>query len=329
MISFILILLCSFFICIASIVLANKNHFGIDSIKKDKPQKMHQKNTARIGGIGIFVAFLCSFFFHFETRYYLIIIGLGLVFLSGILEDLFDFIKPKVRLCIQALGITIMLFSGYNGLISDLSPIIILHLYPSILFSIFGICGVCNALNIIDGLNGLASGIALLVLITISYISMNPTQTLALIAIASTLGFFILNFPFGKIFLGDGGSYFLGALIGLLLGNLSNNGISAWFGLSTMIYPVWEVIFSIIRRKIHNKPAMQPDSLHLHSLLYQLVKHNALTSLIILFIYALYLFIILNLKNSAMAYIIASLFFICFYTLIYFSLCFLISKSKK
>lgn len=310
---YITLILIAFVIDLLIIFLSKHMHIGLDLASKTKPQRMHHVSTPRIGGIGIFLAFGVGVY-----SFGWILLGLFVIFLGGLLEDFYDFIKPIYRLCIQILGIGLMLFSGH-GLISDLSPILTLSFYASIVFSIFGICGVCNALNIIDGLNGLSSGIAMLVLGAIFYLSDGAISQIALIALCASFGFFMLNFPLGKIFLGDGGAYFLGALIGFLLAWMSNEGFSAWLGLALMIYPVWEVVFSIIRRKLKGAKAMQPDSLHLHSLLFSIMG-NAKASLCLLLLYGIYLVLVVSLSSSPLGYMIASMIFVLCYCVFYYFL---------
>ena len=95
---------------------------------------------------------------------------------------------------------------------------------------------------------------------------------LSKILLLSTLGFFILNFPFGKIFLGDAGAYFLGLITGVLALLLAqrNETISYWFVLALFIYPVYELVFSMIRRRFNEKTkTSQADDLHLHHLIYK------------------------------------------------------------
>jgi len=123
-----------------------------------------------------------------------------------------------------------------------------------VIFSAFAIVGVMNAINIIDGFNGLAAGIVLLILLSFSITAVKVSETdilqLNVVAAAAVTGFFILNFPKGKIFLGDGGAYLLGFIVALsgifLAGNYES--VSPWYILCVMIYPVWEVIFSIVRK---------------------------------------------------------------------------------
>ena len=154
--------------------------------------------------------------------------------------------------------------------------------------------GVSNAINIIDGFNGLASGVCLLVLAGIMYVAYDVKDVeifyCALVLFFGILGFFVCNFPLGKIFLGDGGAYFLGFILGMLLVLLTQRhteSVSAFFGLSIMIYPVWEVVFSIWRRKRLRLNATSPDDLHLHTLIFKLSHHNVGTSSVILIFHIL------------------------------------------
>ena len=95
---------------------------------------------------------------------------------------------------------------------------------------------------------------------------------LGLACVGAVLGFFFWNFPLGLIFLGDGGAYLLGFLVAeisiLLLHR--NAEISPLFPLLLCIYPIFETLFSIYRRKVlRGRPADMPDAAHLHSLIYR------------------------------------------------------------
>jgi UDP-N-acetylmuramyl pentapeptide phosphotransferase/UDP-N-acetylglucosamine-1-phosphate transferase len=97
--------------------------------------------------------------------------------------------------------------------------------------------------------------------------------TLGALCIGASFGFFLLNYPFGKLFLGDGGAYFLGfwvAEMAVLL--VQRPDVGAWQVLAICCYPVIEVMFSIYRRKFIKKVSPgAPDALHLHTLVYRRV----------------------------------------------------------
>jgi hypothetical protein len=83
-----------------------------------------------------------------------------------------------------------------------------------------------------------------------------------------TAGFFVVNFPLGKLFLGDGGAYLLGFLLAWLSVMLvyRNPSVSAWAPLLACAYPVFETVFTIMRRLWCRRHPGHPDSWHLHSL---------------------------------------------------------------
>ena len=101
---------------------------------------------------------------------------------------------------------------------------------------------------------------------------------LALAGVGALFGFFVWNFPAGLIFLGDGGAYFLGfyiAELGILLLH-RNPTVSPMFPLLLCIYPVFETVFSIYRRRfLRAMPPSMPDGIHLHSLIYRRVMRWA------------------------------------------------------
>ena len=126
---------------------------------------------------------------------------------------------------------------------------------------------------------------------------------LSALGVGASLGFLLLNYPTGKLFLGDGGAYFLGfwvAEIAVLL-LVRNPHVNAWQVLAICAYPVIEVLFSIYRRKVlKNRDPGAADALHLHSLVYRRVairlgarfapktwQRNAMVSMLIVPVVAL------------------------------------------
>jgi UDP-N-acetylmuramyl pentapeptide phosphotransferase/UDP-N-acetylglucosamine-1-phosphate transferase len=89
--------------------------------------------------------------------------------------------------------------------------------------------------------------------------------------IGALLGFLAWNYPKGKVFLGDGGAYLLGfwlAEISVLL-VVRHPEISPWFPMLLLVYPIFETLFSMYRRKvIQGQSPGQPDRMHLHQVIY-------------------------------------------------------------
>ncbi|MFM2112300.1 MAG: hypothetical protein RLZZ271_960, partial [Pseudomonadota bacterium] len=150
-------------------------------------------------------------------------------------------------------------------------------------FTAFAMAGLANAMNIIDGFNGLCSGTAMLIQAACAWVAAQHGDAalvqLSLVMLAASLGFALLNFPRGHIFLGDGGSYLMGFLTAWLLISLvaRHADISPWFALLACAYPVTETGFSIWRkswRRGHHPG--EPDRVHLHMLVHARIARPAL-----------------------------------------------------
>jgi UDP-N-acetylmuramyl pentapeptide phosphotransferase/UDP-N-acetylglucosamine-1-phosphate transferase len=143
----------------------------------------------------------------------------------------------------------------------------------SLLFTSIAVGGVANAVNIIDGFNGLASGTVAICLGALGLIANGcgdiELARLCFVIFAVTAGFFLVNFPLGKLFLGDGGAYLLGFVVAWLAVTLAfrNPSVSAWAPLLACAYPVFETVFTICRRVWAKSHPGQPDNNHLHSLI--------------------------------------------------------------
>ena len=279
--------LLSLCILLVTIHLSHKYDLFIDDANHDKPQNYHIFSTPRVGGIGILLGML---FLLYSPEGYKLLFPISLAFLSGIFEDFHNTLSPKLRLFLQVFAALIVIWLT-DSVVTYLGLGVSIPYWMGILFSTFAIVGMMNAVNIIDGFNGLSSGIILLILLSFTittYTQDNITMLhIILIIMSSTFAFFILNFPKGKIFLGDGGAYMLGftvAIIGIFLASKYET-VSPWYILAIFIYPVWEVLFSIMRKLSIGLSPMQPDNKHLHMLIYRQITHNnPLTSLFILIV---------------------------------------------
>ena len=249
-------------------------------------QKFHVDVTPRIAGISVFIGFFIGLWsINLPVGVYIFLLLASLpVFIVGLLEDITAQVSPKYRMIATLVSIASIFFwldiginfLGFEWIDYYLSNYVVL----SLLFTLFVVGGAVNAVNIIDGYNGLMIGYSIFVLLSIAYISNiigdGLTFQLSLLLTFSMLGLFVFNFPFGKIFMGDGGAYFVGfmmAVMGMMLA-IRNEEVSHWFTLLLFIYPLYETAFSIYRKKIvRNIPSSQPDGHHLHMLIYKrLVK---------------------------------------------------------
>ncbi len=259
--------------------------FLVDDLT-NKPQLFHNKPTPRAGGIGIF---LTNFLAIFNPIGWKFLAAALPAFLAGLMDD-FSSLSPKVRLIFQFISAILAVFL-LGAVIDSFGFGVKIPFWLGAILSIIAITGVINAINIIDGFNGLAGGFSLLAFLSIAYVAYKVEEIvileIAFINIAALIGFLALNFPKGKIFLGDGGAYFLGfvlATLSLMLHHYHPDEVSQWYPLALLIYPVLEIAFSIYRRKfIEKKEATLHDSNHLHQLIFKkITRDNPTTSVFIL-----------------------------------------------
>ncbi len=251
------------------------------------PQKFHVKPVPRVGGIGVVAGLVAaSAVMAWLDSSMAAMAGLMLVcslptFVAGLVEDLTKAVSPRKRLLASVLSAA-MAFWLLDAAITRtdipfLDPIVA-WTAGSLVLTMVAVAGISNSVNIIDGFNGLASMCVVIMLAALAYVAFQVGDTqiglLALAGLGAVLGFFLWNFPAGLVFLGDGGAYFLGFYVAelsiLLL--VRNPSVSPLFPLLVCIYPVFETLFSIYRRRVlRATPPSVPDGIHLHSLIYRRV----------------------------------------------------------
>jgi len=326
---FIYALFISFIVLTLVIFLTHKYELFLDKSNNEKPQNFHTENTPRAGGIGILMGILLIAIFPFGLKF---IFSIFIAFFSGIFEDFHNSLTPQFRLILQLFAALSAVFFT-DAVVTYLGLGITMPYWVGIIFSVFAIVGMMNAINIIDGFNGLASGTILLILTSFAFIAShhnnNDILSIIFITLGATMGFFILNFPKGKIFLGDGGAYLLGFIVAIIGIYLASNyeKVSPWYIIAIFIYPVWEVVFSIIRKSYIGLSPLSPDSYHFHMLIYrQITKNNPLTTLFILvFVMPFMTFATLFHNQSKTNIIISCIFIICYTALYYY----LYKKDKQ
>ena len=249
------------------------------------PQKFHAQAVPRIGGLGILVGVtagtgLLVWREPTLTGWLLLFLGCAMpAFGAGIAEDLTKTQSPRRRLFFTAVSAALAVWLIDAAItrtdIPGLDWLVGLPL-GALLVTVFVVAGVANAVNIIDGFNGLASMCVVIMLCGLAYVAFSVDDRLigmlALAGIGAILGFFVWNFPAGLVFLGDGGAYFLGFYVAELAILLlqRNPDVSPMFPLLLCLYPVFETLFSIYRRKwLRGTPVGMPDGAHLHSLIYR------------------------------------------------------------
>ena len=219
------------------------------------------------------------------SYYYLNLLDLTYVFFMfciGFLSDTKKINSPKLRFIMQTLIVFgVVYFSSIT--VPETKIIFLDQLLANnafrIFFSVFCILIVINGCNFIDGVNTLLIGYCLIVSLSLYYLQLNGIEISRIIdfynLIPVLIVLFILNF-FNKLYLGDGGSYFLGLLFALCLIDTYqiNDNISPYFIVCLLWYPAFENLFSILRKKNLSRSPLDPDTNHLHQIIFLYLKKN-------------------------------------------------------
>lgn len=241
-------------------------------------QKFHTHPTPRVGGVaiafGVAAGYLLAPSGSQDLLGPLALAGIP-AFAFGLLEDVTKRVSVRTRLlATMGCGVLGWAMTGYSITDANLPGLdwLLGFTVISVLFTAFAVGGIANAINIIDGFNGLAAGTVIIILMAFGLMAAALGDAdlahVCLILAGAAAGFLLVNWPLGKIFLGDGGAYFIGfSLAWLAVLMLHRHAeVSAWAPLLVCGFPVLEVLFSIVRRRRRNLSPGDPDRLHLHSL---------------------------------------------------------------
>lgn len=272
--------------------------------KTDAPsdRKVHQQPMVRLGGVAIFsstlFSLLCVFLFdsgHYSSSHtllssaststiLLLLLGGSGFFLVGFADDLLD-LSPFHRLWMQAVIATALWWFGIRVdtlMLPGIETPVSLGLL-SLPITVLWLAGVVNAINWIDGLDGLAAGvssIATAVMVVMAIAMSQPVTALIGSALfGSLLGFLYYNYNPAKIFMGDGGSYFIGFTLASLciVGPQSiDNPFSTLLPLVILAIPVGDMTGVILARLYRKNSPFSADNRHLHHRLLSLnLSHKA------------------------------------------------------
>jgi len=295
---------------VVAFIIATLLHFGVQKIfiyykrfDDFNHRSSHKTLATRTGGIGIFTTVLIvSLYYYFqgiELFDYSLFIPLGIMFVIGVYDDLYnaDF---KLKFLLQIIVAKILIDQGY--VISNYHGLFGLYEVPWLLAqvsTVFVFLVVVNAINFIDGIDGLAITEVIKIIIVIEAFSAGLTviAPLGLLIVSSILPLYYFNFKKkGKVFLGDGGSMLLGTLTMIyILYALSNNYNfnnelimnKTLFVVFALLYPLFDLLRVFILRIKDGTSPFVADQRHLHHVLLKKLEKPFITLLSIELIYAL------------------------------------------
>ena len=297
-------------ILIATFIIASILHFGVQKLfiyykrfDDFNHRSSHQTLATRTGGIGIFLSvFIISLYYYFqgvELFDYSLFIPFGIMFIIGVYDDLYnaDF---KLKFLLQIIVAKILIDQGF--VISNYHGLFGFYEVPRILaqFStVFVFLVIVNSINFIDGIDGLAITEVIKTIFLVEFFSSQSTSLwiLSLILVGSVAPLYYFNFKKKrKVFLGDGGSLFLGTIVSIycfyILGDHFSfkNGFEmnkTLFSILVILYPIIDLLRVFIIRIKNKRSPFKPDMNHLHHLLIQ--KFHKSHSVLIIVISDLFL----------------------------------------
>lgn len=242
-------------------------------------QRVHDNEVPRLGGLFIYLSLWMILFLdpNVNSLFKNILISSIPIFLIGLKEDIFHNTSPFQRLFFITLSCLFFFFLNPIEFPKIDIPIIsnLLSIRPvEIIFFVFSILIVSNGSNFIDGMNGLLPLTIISQLISILFLSSifadKEVEKIIYLLGFPLIVFFLFNYPFGKIFIGDLGAYCYGFFVSLLVITFfgRNNDLLSWNAVLILVYPSFEVLFSVFRKK----NPFDADNLHLHTLFFKLIN---------------------------------------------------------
>lgn len=275
------------------------HHIGAIDIPRNNEgnRHIHKKPIPKLGGVGIFLAFLFGYmmFGQHSIKMNAILIGSFIIILTGMIDDISD-LRASRQLIAQLIAAAVIVFYG-KIVLTDITAFGLYIQFGNFseLITMFFIVGCINIINFTDGLDGLSGGVTSIFYITTAIICFYQGRlgtlemTLTLLMLGATLGFLVHNFYPAKIFAGQC-SMFMGFMISVicLLGFKGTALTSLFVPIAILGLPILDTLFAIIRRALKGKPIFSADRCHFHHQLLGMNFSHRTTVLIIYLINILF-----------------------------------------
>ena len=247
-------------------------------------RRVHSGNVPRLGGLGFVPVFLIAaaaimlLFSRVDSfaRFLPVLAAAAAIALFGVLDD-FRSMRPLFKLLVQTAAALCVVGSGYAfRRVAFFGEGLFLQQFPWAAYAVtvLWLVGMTNAMNIIDGVDALAGGLSLMAALAFAYIFSRyaglSSSVMICVALAGALaGFLAFNAPFprARIFMGDGGSQFLGftlALLPLLEARYTTATLPALYAAGILAIPVMDTAAAIWRRLRDGRSVSSPDKAHTH-----------------------------------------------------------------
>ena len=244
-------------------------------------RKVHKTMIPRIGGLGMYIAFMAAVLGVAETtgleadvqqELTGLLVGGSLIVLLGLIDDYFN-LPAKVKLLGQIVAACVLVlgFDVRIDFVRDPFGDLFYLDYVAVPLTVFWLVGFTNTVNLIDGLDGLAAGVSAIASVTICLVALQLNFILVAVLTAAVagaaVGFLYYNFNPARIFMGDTGSMFLGYMlagISVIGAVKSTTTIALIIPILALGLPIMDTTFAIVRRYRGGVPIFKPDKGHLH-----------------------------------------------------------------
>ncbi|MBH1989279.1 MAG: undecaprenyl/decaprenyl-phosphate alpha-N-acetylglucosaminyl 1-phosphate transferase [Myxococcaceae bacterium] len=228
-------------------------------------RKIHQQPTSRLGGVAVFISTFSVFFFSqpFVREQTPFLWGCLASFVLGFYDDIKG-LSSNIKLIFQILLSLLVCWAGFViqdvrlfGFVWNLG----LLSWP---VTIFWFVACMNAINLIDGSDGLCAGV---VSVSAACLLCLSSYLFLAVFLSTLIAFVVYNFPPASIFMGDGGSYFIGFVMAFYAISVSSNALGETDFLVAILFlalPFTDTFLTILRRFKAGIPIFSPDTGHIH-----------------------------------------------------------------
>ena len=295
--------------------------------RPDRVRKMHNVPVAYLGGVAVFLGWLCGLAVanyltlhriepgwptHSPIVKFSIPLGALVIVVLGLWDDILT-IRPSVKILGQVAAALLLLFDGVGvtSMRSVLAPVFNrlgvetpdwLTIGVSSVFVICAVVGCCNATNLMDGLDGLCGGVTAIVAAGFVFVAIHLAMfgggvntnwdalrvIISLALLGAVLGFIPYNFNPASIFMGDTGSMLLGYSCATLIIMMAQER-AKWFLAAMVIFalPILDTVLAFARRYLKGRSIFEADRQHFH---HQLVARGFTVKQTVFISYALSIF---------------------------------------
>lgn len=236
------------------------------------PRKVHTTPIPRIGGIAMVIGVLIPVILWARGAEEMVgyVFGAATILVFGVWDDRAN-LHYRAKFGGQIIAVAVLVFGG--GVVIEHVPFLddALPLWAGIPLTFIALLGITNAINLADGLDGLAGGTTLITLAAISLMAYNAgdlrLMLLALAVMGSIVGFLRFNTHPAQIFMGDGGSQFLGfstGVLAIILTQQSNLALSPAMPLLLLGLPIIDTFIVMGQRISERRSPFSPDKNHIH-----------------------------------------------------------------